>query len=423
MKLPWDKKYVVKGIIAFIVIAASIAFYMIMNRWTTFRGFLSLLNQSIKPITYGLVLSYLLNPLVHILEKDLTFPIARRIFRKNQARAYSVARGSSITISWVIVFVMLFALIDLVVPELYSSIEALAASLPGYINTSFLWISGVLEKNPEVVTYLQKNIAGFTTNLEEIITKITSIIPNINIVITEVFSNVFELFTAVFNILIGVIVSVYVLKDKEKFAAQFKRLLYSYTSAKSANGVIGFLRLSHGKFGNFITGKIFDSIIIGILCFIILSIVKIPYAALVSVVVGVTNVIPFFGPFIGAIPSAFLILLANPVKCIYFIIIIFLLQQFDGNILGPKILGSSTGVSSFWVMFSILVGSGMFGIWGMILAIPLFAVVYTIVKRKCTFRLAERGINYTTQEFQNIDHINEETGEPVLFNEALKEDK
>ena len=423
MKLPWDKKYIVKGIIAFIVIAASITFFMMMNKWTTFSGFLSLLNKSVRPITYGLILAYLLNPLVHIIEKDLVLPIMKKVFRKNQKRAEVTARGISITASWIIVFIMFFALVDLVVPQLFSSIESLTASLPSYVNKAFIWISELLEKNPEVVSYLQQNLSGFTTDLEKIFGRITSIIPNIQIIITEVFSNVFDLFVAILNILVGVIVSVYVLKDKEKFTAQFKKLLYGYVSTGKANATISFLRLMHSKFGNFITGKIFDSLIIGILCFIILSIVKIPYAALVSVVVGVTNVIPFFGPFIGAIPSSILILLAEPVKCIYFVIIIFLLQQFDGNILGPRILGSSTGVSGFWVMFSILVGSSLFGIWGMVIAVPLFAVIYTLLKRRCAARLSERGINFTTEEFQNIDHISEKTKKPVFFNEALEEEK
>ena len=217
------------------------------------------------------------------------------------------------------------------------------------------------------------------------------------------------------NILIGVIVSIYVLKDKEKLAAQSKRLLYSFCSVKKANSVIAVTRLTNDKFGNFITGKIFDSIIIGVLCFIILTIFRIPYTALVSVVVGVTNVIPFFGPFIGAIPSAFLILLAEPIKCLTFVIIIIALQQFDGNILGPKILGSSTGVSSFWVMFSILVGSGLFGFWGMLCGVPVFAVIYAIVSESCRCSLEERGLDYSTEEFKGIDHLSDKTEKPIYY--------
>jgi len=181
---------------------------------------------------------------------------------------------------------------------------------------------------------------------------------------------------------------------------------------KNANNTIAFWRLTHDKFGNFITGKIFDSLIIGLLCFIILTLVNMPYAALVSAIVGVTNVIPFFGPFIGAIPSAFLILLVDPIKCITFVLIIIILQQFDGNILGPKILGSTTGISSFWVMFSILVGSGLFGVWGMVCAVPLFAVIYTLVKDFCHNSLRKKGIDYSSETYERIDHIDEDTNAP-----------
>ena len=210
--------------------------------------------------------------------------------------------------------------------------------------------------------------------------------------------------------------SVYVLKDKEKFVAQFKKLFYSTMSYRKANNTIAFWRLTHDKFGNFITGKIFDSLIIGVICFIILIIANIPYAALISVIIGVTNVIPFFGPFIGAIPSAFLVLLVDPLKCITFVIIIILLQQFDGNILGPKILGDTTGVSSFWVVFSIMLGSGLFGVVGMVCSVPVFAVFYTLVKDGCHVALRKKGIDYSTETFEKIDHIDEDTKAPKWIN-------
>ena len=218
------------------------------------------------------------------------------------------------------------------------------------------------------------------------------------------------------NILIGVIVSIYVLKDKEKLAAQSKRLLYSLCSVKKANSVIAVTRLTNDKFGRFITGTIFDSITVSVLCFIILTVFRIPYTALVSVIIGVTNVIPFFGPFIGSIPSALLILLAEPIKGLTFIIIITALQQFDGNILSPRIIGSSTGVSSFWVMFSILVGSGLFGFWGILCGVPVFAVIYAIVSKFCRRSLEARGLDYSTEDFKNIDHFDDKTEKPIYYN-------
>ena len=415
MKLPWEKKYICCGIVAFCVVAAGIALYMLIRKWGAVGGVISLVFKSLRPITYGLLFAYILNPLMRTIEKHLVSPAFEKMLKNNRARAKSFSRASSIFLTWGITITALLILAELVVPELYSSIESLVISLPGYANHLIDLIGELLNKNPDVQEFLMSSVKGFTTDITDIADKLKNIIPNINTLITGVSSSVMDIFRMLLNILIGVIVSVYVLKDKEKLAAQSKRLLYSFFSVKKANSVIAVTRLTNDKFGNFITGKIFDSIIIGVLCFIILTIFRIPYTALVSVVVGVTNVIPFFGPFIGAIPSALLILLAEPIKCLTFVIIIIALQQFDGNILGPKILGSSTGVSSFWVMFSILVGSGLFGFWGMLCGVPVFAVVYAIVSESCRCSLEERGLDYSTEEFKSIDHLSDKTEKPIYY--------
>ncbi len=416
MKLPWEKKYICCGIVAFCVVAAGIALYMLIRKWGAVGGVISLVFKSLRPITYGLLFAYILNPLMRTIEKHLVSPAFEKMLKNNRARAKSFSRASSIFLTWGITITALLILAELVVPELYSSIESLVISLPGYANHLIDLIGELLNKNPDVQEFLMSSVKSFTTDITDIADKLKNIIPNINTLITGVSSSVMDIFRMLLNILIGVIVSVYVMKDKEKLAAQSKRLLYSFFSVKKANSVIAVTRLTNDKFGNFITGKIFDSIIIGVLCFIILTIFRIPYTALVSVVVGVTNVIPFFGPFIGAIPSALLILLAEPIKCLTFVIIIIALQQFDGNILGPKILGSSTGVSSFWVMFSILVGSGLFGFWGMLCGVPVFAVVYTIVSEFCRCSLEKRGLGYSAEEFKSIDRLNDKTGNPIYFN-------
>ena len=415
MKLPWEKKYICYGIVAFCVVAAGIALYMLIHKWDTVGGVISLVFKSLRPITYGLLFAYILNPLMRTIEKHLVSPAFEKMLKNNRTRAKSLSRASSIFLTWGITITALLILVELVVPELYSSIESLVISLPGYANHLIDLIGELLNKNPDVQEFLMSSVKGFTTDITDIADKLKNIIPNINTLITGVSSSVMDIVRMLLNILIGVIVSIYVLKDKEKLAAQSKRLLYSFCSVKKANSVIAVTRLTNDKFGNFITGKIFDSIIIGVLCFIILTIFRIPYTALVSVVVGVTNVIPFFGPFIGAIPSAFLILLAEPIKCLTFVIIIIALQQFDGNILGPKILGSSTGVSSFWVMFSILVGSGLFGFWGMLCGVPVFAVIYAIVSESCRCSLEERGLDYSTEEFKGIDHLSDKTEKPIYY--------
>lgn len=421
VKLPFEKKHLCMGITAFLTIAASIVFFMIIHKWSTVTKVFALIFKSLRPITYGLMMAYVLNPLVNMFERRIICPtiavICKKKGKEGTAGYKGCARVISIALAWGVAVMAILALIDLVAPELYSSVESLVISLPGYADKSVEWAAELLRKNPDVVEFFKNSLSGFTTDITEIARKLKELVPNINVLISGVSNSVFDAVRAVLNILIGVIVSVYVLKDKEKFAAQSKRILYSIFSPRSVNKVLYLSRLTNEKFGGFITGKIFDSIIIGILCFILLTIFNVPYSALVSVVVGVTNVIPFFGPFLGAIPSAILILLAEPIKCITFVIIIIALQQFDGNILGPKILGNTIGISSFWVIFSILVGSGLFGVWGMVCAVPIFGVLYTIVRNGCHKSLRGKGIDYSSLEYMKIHHIDEESGRPVLKDE------
>jgi len=413
MKFPWEKKQFCWGVTAFLTVAASILFYVMLQRWEAVSAVVTLIFSSLRPITYGLILAYLLNPLLNVVENNMIEPVVKAMLKKKHKAAKRVSRAVSIFITWIIAAVFVFALFALVVPEIYKSIESLVIIVPQVSNRMLESAGKILKENPEILAFLEKFISGFTTDVAEIMNRLKDILPNLNIMITGLTGSVFAVITALLNILVGIIVSVYILKDKEKFVAQIKRIFYSTMPIKRANTVIAFFRLTHDKFGNFITGKIFDSLIIGVLCFIVLLILNMPYAALVSVIVGVTNVIPFFGPFIGAIPSAILILFADPIKCITFIIFIIILQQFDGNILGPRILGSTTGISSFWVMFSILVGSGLFGVWGMICAVPFCAVVFALSRDGCHIALRKKGIDYSTETYENIDHIDEDTNAPV----------
>ena len=201
---------------------------------------------------------------------------------------------------------------------------------------------------------------------------------------------------------------VYLLNMKEKLITQIKMILYGIFPLKIANKVLDEGRYVHKVFGGFIIGKLLDSLIIGVLCFVLLNFMRMPYVLIVSVIVGVTNVIPFFGPFIGAIPSAFLILLDSPVKCLWFLGFILLLQQFDGNILGPKILGDSTGLSSFWVLFSILLFGGLFGFVGMIIGVPTFAVFYKLLTEFVIWLLGKKKLSANIEKYENLNYIDEE---------------
>ena len=417
MKLPWEKKHFCWAIILFLTIAASVLFFMILQKWEIVWDVVSLIFASLEPVTFGLIIAYLLNPLMMFVESKLVTPSMKLIFKKKYKEMHKISRGVSIIITWAIVCLMILALLSMVIPEIITSIEMLVGKMPEYASHVILWFENIMEENPQIFEFMENTVSIFAANFTDAINKILGAAPTLDVVFTEISNGVYAVVKSVLNLFVGIIVSVYVLKDKEKFVAQSKKLIYSMLPVKKANGVVSVFRLTHEKFGNFIIGKIFDSIIIGILCFIILSVFDIPYSVLVSVVVGVTNVIPFFGPFIGAIPSALLILCVDPIKCLTFIVIILLLQQFDGNILGPKILGSTTGVSSFWVLTSILVGSSLFGVWGMVCSVPLFAVIYTIISKYCKKTLKKRGMDYSTETFERIDHMDEESKAPIWVSE------
>ena len=236
-------------------------------------------------------------------------------------------------------------------------------------------------------------------------------------------SGVINIVNEVMNVLIGIIVSVYVLFSKEKFNAQAKKAVYALMTPPHANLTLHIVTKSNQIFGGFMIGKVIDSMIIGVLCYIGTAILKMPYALLVSVIVGVTNVIPFFGPYIGAIPCIILIGLADPLKGLYFAIFILLLQQLDGNVIGPKILGDSTGLSAFWVIFSILLGGGIFGFIGMVMGVPTFAVIYYIVEMLINYKLEKRNLPTRTQCYDNKSYVTDDgTYVPVKEQEELQQD-
>ncbi len=412
MKLPWDKKQLVWGLTAFLTVAASVLFYMLLKHWSIVGGVFKIITDSLRPITYGLILSYLLNPLMNLIENRLILPVFKKIFAKKQVEYKGAVRFISIIMTWVIVGAFVLSLIYLVVPEFIQSVEKLVSRIPEYAEHLLVWIDGILGKSPHIYDFFSEAVSGFATNVTELFNRIMEAVPEVGNLLAQLSSSLYNVFIAIVNVLIGVIVTFYVLKDKERFVAQGKKIIYSMCSIKHGNEILRIMRMTHEKFGNFIVGKIFDSIIIGILCFIILEIFDISYSLLVSVIVGVTNVIPFFGPFIGAIPSALLILFVDPIDCITFVIIILLLQQFDGNILGPKILGSTTGISSFWVLTSILVGSALFGVWGMVCSVPFFAVIYALVDEICIKTLKSKGLDYSTNTFEKIKGFDEKTKAP-----------
>jgi predicted PurR-regulated permease PerM len=215
------------------------------------------------------------------------------------------------------------------------------------------------------------------------------------------------------NIVIGLIVSIYLMASKEKFSGQAKKIIYALFKPVRANVIVETARKSNEIFGGFISGKLLDSAIIGVIAYVVLAILRMPDPVMIAVIIGVTNIIPFFGPFIGAVPSFIIVVLQNPIQGLYFLIFIVVLQQVDGNIIGPKILGNSTGLSPFWVVFAILLFGGLWGFPGMVLGVPTMAVIYYIIKKIVEYGLRKRGLREETNCYITLRNVDCGTNEMI----------
>ena len=398
------KTYFMKGFTYFLVIVACIVCYFAFLRIDDIAKFLKEVATILQPIIMGLVFAYLLNPMVKMIERNLIPVLDEKI--KNEKKVRSLARNIGVFTAILITLAVVVLLLNMVLPELYESIRDMIISLPGQMNDAMEYLEAHAIKDSAISGTLNTVLENAAASLETWLR--TDLISQVNQMMSSLTSGVISFFETLFNIVIGLIVSVYVLTSKEKFIGQCKKATYALFQKDRANLILQVTRKSNEIFGGFVIGKIIDSIIIGIICFVVLSLLKMPYTLLVSVVVGVTNVIPFFGPFIGAIPSIILILLAEPIKGLYFMIFILLLQQFDGNILGPKILGNSTGLSAFWVVFSILLGGGMFGFVGMVMGVPTFAVFYYLVEMFLNQKLQKKKLPSSSDAFEKVDYIDED---------------
>lgn len=410
----WDKKYLYWGVTAFCVVAASIVFYMLLNHLTGLRNALGRLISILSPFVWGLVIAYLLYPLMKIYQRDLFLPLARRMYknsRKADTAAPKLARGLSVLLSVITLLVVVVGIFWLVVPQLYSSLEKLVTNSSDYVATADAWITKLLADYPQ----LDKAVSGMVGDMSEGLVKWVTeqLLPQIEGIITSVTVNLYYMLRGIYNIIIGIVVSVYVLYNRESFGIHCKRILYCIFSLEAAEKILAATKFVNRVFMGFISGKILDSLIIGVLCYIGCSILRTPYTVLVSVIVALTNIIPFFGPLIGAAICAVLIVMVDPLAALLFCVFALLLQQFDGNFLGPKILGSKVGMNGFWVLFAIIVGAGLFGFMGMLLGVPVFMVIFAFFRRLIRKKLARSGLPTDPEGFRDLDHFDPQTGEPV----------
>lgn len=406
MKYEIEKKHISIGIVSFAVMAACIILYFILYRMHGFMDVVGRLVDILMPFAYGLVMAYLLCPLYNwtfekVKAKHIFPPNSekrKKAGKKDRNRMF--ARVIATIVSMVTMSVILAGLMWMVIPGVIDSITGLAKTLPDQINTSIKWLDGMVDQMNESNGVLA-DIANAALDAGSKWVE-TTILPGSETVITVLSTHVLNVLAGIKNFMIGIIICVFFLNSKDTFAAQARKICYATFKNKNADKVLYGAHFINITFGKFINGKLIDSLIIGIICFVFMTIVDWPYVMLISVIIGVTNIIPFFGPFIGAIPSALLILIVDPITCFYFIIFIFALQQLDGNIIGPKILGESIGIPSFWIMFAIIVGGGMFGFVGMVLGVPVFACIYAYIKYKVGCRLENHGMSKDTKDYRKM---------------------
>ena len=386
------KRYLKIGITGAAILTSGILCAFVLFKMRVIIELLKGITGILKPFLYGAVIAYLLAPLCNKIEEKLfqTFPKANR-------KAKRFICFIAIVISLCVALAIVWMVIMLIIPQVWDSVMKIIDMVPQKITILNNWIEHMLENQPELQAYFEE----FANQAESHINSLLNVdtIQKVQSIINSLSVQIFGVLGVLKNISLGFLISAYLLGSRKLFGAQAGLILHGIFPDKWAEIIEEEIRYTDKMFNGFLVGKIIDSAIIGLLCFAGLSFMGFEAPAFIGVIIGITNIIPFFGPFIGAIPCGLLLLLENPMHCLYFIIFIFVLQQLDGNVIGPKILGNTTGVSSFWVLFSILLFGGMWGVVGMVIGVPLFAVIYDIIRK-----LVYRGLRKHKRESMITDY-------------------
>lgn len=372
------KRYLKIGITGAAILASGILCAFVLFKMPVIISVLKGITEILKPFLYGVVFAYLLAPLCNKIEEKLF-----QIFPKAKTKARRFICFIAIVISLCVAIAVIWLIIMMIIPQVWDSVMKIIQMVPQKLIVVNNWIEHMLENQPELQAYFEEFSSQAESNIDSLLNVDT--IQKVQSIINSLSVQLFGVLGVVKNIFLGLLISAYLLGSRKLFGAQAGLILHGVFSDKWAKIIEEEIRYTDKMFNGFLVGKIIDSAIIGLLCFAGTSIMGFEAPAFISVIIGITNIIPFFGPFIGAIPCGLLLLLENPMHCLYFIIFIFVLQQLDGNVIGPKILGNTTGVSSFWVLFAILLFGGMWGVVGMVIGVPLFAVIYDII-RKLVYR-------------------------------------
>ncbi|MCI5649274.1 MAG: AI-2E family transporter [Fusicatenibacter sp.] len=413
MKFRKYQKYLMAGLTAFLVIAASLLFYYLLFHQDSVRRIARNVLHILSPLIFALIISYVISPAINLIEGRIIAPFYTRRQKEQTLRSKKVTRGLLIVLMYLVVIFALYILIATLIPELFSSIANITINFSSYVSNIQLYFEKLLKNYPDLLQSADQFFSEFTTRLSNWMTN--DLMPALRDILLNLSGQLLSMVTVFKNVLLGAIVAIYILYHKENYIAKMKKAVYAFLGLERGNALIRDCQYINKEFSGFLVGKIIDSIIIGIICYLVTNLIGTPYALLVSVIIGVTNIIPFFGPFLGAVPCLVLILLIDPLQALYFLIFVLLLQQFDGNFLGPKILGETTGVSSFLIIISILIGGGLMGVFGMIIAVPVCAIICTFFRNLSEHLLDKHNLPKDTAFYRKLDHIDPETKEAIPY--------
>ncbi len=421
LKVDFNKKYDTIAVYCVLTFAVCLLLVIIFVKFSAVSGAVKEFFRVVAPVTWGIVIAYLCNPIMKYIEK-----IIQKITDRKKAHP-KLTRALSVSISIIILIAVITALIAVVVDQITSSVVEIFSSIPAYRRQIETLITKFLGDYPKIVSAIESQL---DTIYPKLIDYANNMIPKIGDISIKLKDSAIVVIMTIKDCVIGFIVAIYLLLSKETFIAQAKKIVYAFFPKNLSKNILLVSSKANKTLSGFLSGKLVDSFIIGVICFIVMTIMQMDFAALISVIIGITNIIPFFGPFFGAIPSALLLLMAAPKQVIPFIIFIIILQQFDGNILGPKILGDSTGLTPFWVMFAIFVGGGLFGFAGMLLGVPIFAVIYALFSESVAYLLKKKKLSHRTKDYFDFDisdppaaSVQQHTGEKHVTAETAGKDR
>ena len=399
------------------VVCGCILFSAILQHLPTVMALCKRVISILTPFIWGFVIAYLLLPLTRFYEYQMFNPLLSKLTKK-EVRSGGMPRVAAIALALASAGVAFYILLRILLPTVYESVQSIYTNYSTYINNLTMLINGLFEDNPELAyeveamtRNLSEELADWVNN--ELMPMIGSLLSDVKGVLITVTGGVYRAFLYLLDILIGAVISCYVLYNRERFAATWKRMMYALLGVKRCEKAQELVHFANEAFMGFLVGKIIDSTIIGILTYFSCLILKMPYPAFIAIIVGVTNIIPIFGPFIGAVPGAIIILMVQPSKLLIFVLMIFVIQQLDGNVIGPKILGNSVGINGFWIMFAIIVMGDLFGVAGMIIGVPLFVVLTSAFEGALSIGLKKRGLTDEAALYIDMSHMDPETGYPV----------